>query len=117
MPFVSDPGDGLRRVAVALLRLRYADESFARITLEVGSEANEEDIWTRSREWFEDFNPLDRADWSVTQASLRIEFYPENEGGPAKVITVDLRRMVQTSRTCRAATRRSLRGTSYVGAS
>lgn len=91
MPFASDSGDGLRRVAVTLLRLRYADESFARITLEVGSEANEEDIWTRSRDWFEDFNPLGRADWSVTQASLRIEFYPENEGGPAKVITVDLR--------------------------
>jgi hypothetical protein len=91
MSFASDPGDGLRRVAVTLLRLRDADESFGRITLEVGSEADDEDIWTRSREWFEDFDPLAYSNWSVTQASLRIEFYPENEGGPAKVMTVDLR--------------------------
>ena len=39
MPFASDPGDRMRRVAVTLLRLRDADESFGRITLEVGSEA------------------------------------------------------------------------------
>jgi hypothetical protein len=91
MPFASDLGDGLRRVAVTLLRLRYAEESFARITLEVGGEADDEDIWTLSREWFEDFDPLAHANWSVTQASLRIEFYPENEGAPAKVMTVDLR--------------------------
>ena len=91
MPFASDPGDGVRRVAVTLLRLRDADDSFGRITLEVGSEADDEDIWTRSSEWFEDFDPLTYANWSVTQASLRIEFHPENEGGPAKVMTVDLR--------------------------
>lgn len=91
MPFASDPGDGVRRVAVILLRLRDADESFGRITLEVGSEADDEDIWTRSGEWFEDSDPLTYANWSVTQASLRIEFYPENEGGPAKAMTVDLR--------------------------
>jgi len=91
MPFASNPGDGLRRVAVTSLRLRHPDETFARITLEVGSEADDEDIWTRSREWFEDFDPLAFANWSVTQASMRIEFYPDNEGGPAKVITVDLR--------------------------
>ena len=58
MPFASDPSDGVRRVAVTLLRLRDADESFGRITLEVGSEADDEDIWTRSGEWFEDFDPL-----------------------------------------------------------
>lgn len=91
IPFASDPGDGVRRVAVILLRLRDADESFGRITLEVGSEADDEDIWTRSGEWFEDSDPLTYANWSVTQASLRIEFYPENEGGPAKAMTVDLR--------------------------
>ena len=91
MPFASDPGDGVRRVAVILLRLRDADESFGRITLEVGSEADDEDIWTRSGEWFEDFDPLAYANWSVTQASLRIEFHPEKDGGPAKVMTVDLR--------------------------
>ena len=91
MPFASDPADGVRRVAVILLRLRDADESFGRITLEVGSEADDEDIWTRSGEWFEDSDPLTYANWSVTQASLRVEFYPENEGGPAKAMTVDLR--------------------------
>ena len=91
MTFARDPGDGVRRVAVILLRLRDADESFGRITLEVGSEADDEDIWTRSGEWFEDFDPLTYANWSVTQASLRIEFHPEKEGGPAKVMTVDLR--------------------------
>jgi hypothetical protein len=91
MPFASDPGDGLRRVAVILLRLRDADESFGRITLEVGSEADDEDIWTRSGDWFEDSDPLLYANWFVTQASLMIEFYPENEGGPAKTMTVDLR--------------------------
>ena len=57
----------------------------------MGSEADDEDIWTRSGEWFEDSDPLTYANWSVTQASLRIEFYPENEGGPAKAMTVDLR--------------------------
>ena len=91
MPFASDPGDGLRRVAVTLLRLSDADGSFGRITLEVGSEADDDDIWTRSSEWFEDFDPLTYANWSVTQATLRIEFHPENEGGPPKVMTVDLR--------------------------
>ena len=50
-----------------------------------------EDIWTRSAEWFEDFDPLGYANWFVTQASLRIEFHPDNEGGRAKGITVDLR--------------------------
>jgi hypothetical protein len=91
MTFASDPGDGVRRVAVILLRLRDADEGFGRITLEVGGEADDEDIWTRSGEWFEDFDPLTYANWSVTQASLRIEFHPEKEGGPAKVMTVELR--------------------------
>jgi hypothetical protein len=58
MSFASDPGDGLRRVAVTLLRLGDTDGSFGRITLEVGSEADDEDIWTRSHEWFEDFDPV-----------------------------------------------------------
>lgn len=91
MPFASDPRDGMRRVTVAQLRLRDADESFGRITLEVGCEADDQDIWTRSSEWFEDSDPLIYANWSVTQASLRIEFHPEKEGGPPKVMTVDLR--------------------------
>ena len=91
MPFASDPGDGLRHVAVTLLRLSDADGSFGRITLEVGSGAEDDDIWTRTSEWFEDFDPLSYANWSVTRATLRIEFHPENEGGPAKVMTVDLR--------------------------
>ena len=91
MSFASDPRDGLRRVAVTLLRLNDTDGSFGRITLEVASEANDEDIWTRSGEWWEDFNPLTYSNWSVNQASLRIEFHPENESGPAKVMTVDLR--------------------------
>ena len=58
MPFDTEPSDGVRRVAVTLLRLRDADESFGRITLEVGDDADSEDIWTRSAEWFEDFDPL-----------------------------------------------------------
>jgi hypothetical protein len=90
-PFASDPNDGVRRVAVTLLRLRDADQSFGRVTLEVGSDAGDEDIWKRSGEWFEDSDPLTHANWSVTQANLRIEFYPEKEGGPAKAMTVDLR--------------------------
>ena len=66
MSFASDPRDGLRRVAVTLLRLSDADGSFGRITLEVGSEADDEDIWTRSGEWLEDFDPLTYSNWSVT---------------------------------------------------
>ncbi len=91
MPFASDPADGVRRVAVILLRLRDADESFGRITLEVGSEADDEDIWTRSREWFEDLDPLRLRNWAVTHATIRIEFHPDKEGGRAKVMSVDLR--------------------------
>jgi len=91
MSFASDRRDGLRRVAVTLLRLSDTDGSFGRITLEVGSEADDEDIWTRSREWFEDFDPLIYSNWSVNQASLSFEFHPENEGARATVITVDLR--------------------------
>jgi hypothetical protein len=91
MPFASHPSDGLRRVAVTLLRLGDAGGSFGRITLEVGSGADDDDVWTRSSEWFGDFDPLIYPNWSVTRASLRIEFYPENEGGPPKTITVDLR--------------------------
>jgi hypothetical protein len=91
MPFASEPGDGLQRLAVTLLRLSDADGSFGRIALEVGSGADDDDIWTRSGEWFEDFDPLTEANWSVTQATLRVEFHPENEKGSSKVMIVDLR--------------------------
>jgi hypothetical protein len=90
-PFATDPRDGVRSVAVILLRLRDLDESFGRITLEVGSAADDEDIWARSGEWFADSDPLTHANWSVTQASLRIEFLPDDEGGPTKAMTVELR--------------------------
>jgi hypothetical protein len=76
MSFASDPRDGLRRVAVTLLRLSDTDGSFGRITLQVGSGGDDEDIWSRSREWFEDFDPLAYSSWSVTQASLRVRVSP-----------------------------------------
>jgi hypothetical protein len=91
MPFDTDPGDGVRRVSVTLLRLRDADESFGRITLEVGGEGDSQDIWSRSSEWFEDFDPLMLTNWSVTQANLRVEFHAENDGGSEKAVTADLR--------------------------
>lgn len=91
MEFPTDQSDGVRSVIVSVLRLADIDGDFGRITLEIGGSSDDEDIWTRSGKWFGESNPLKRAGWFVTQARLRIEFYPDKEGGPIKNLSVDLR--------------------------
>jgi hypothetical protein len=89
MPFPTDPVDGVKSVEVTLLRLRDAAGRFGRVTIEVDGE--HADIHGTSAGWFGDFDPLRRPEWQVTQAKLKIVFYPEAKGRRAKTINVELR--------------------------
>jgi hypothetical protein len=89
MSFPTDPSDGIRSVEVTLLRLRDAAGRFCRVTLEVDGE--HADIHVDSAGCFGDFDPLQRPQWRVMQAKLRIAFHPEGHGKRAKAITVELR--------------------------
>jgi hypothetical protein len=90
MPFPTDPSDGIRSVEVTLLRLRNTAGGFGRVTIDV-DDAEHGDIHARSACWFGDSDLLRRPDWQVTQAKLKIAFYPEAKGKRAKTINVELR--------------------------
>jgi hypothetical protein len=89
MPFPTDPSDGIKSVEVRLLRLRDAAGRFCRVILEADGE--HADIHGDSAGCFGDFDPLQRPQWRVMQAKLRIAFHPEAHGKRAKAITVELR--------------------------
>jgi len=88
--FPTDPSDGIKSVEVTLLRLRNTAGGFGRVTIEI-DDAELGDIRARSACWFGDFDLLRRPDWQVTQAKLKIAFYPEAKGKRAKTINVELR--------------------------
>ena len=88
--FPTDPVDGVKSVEVTLLRLRDPAGGFGRVTIDV-DDAEHGDIHARSACWFGDSDLLRRPDWHVTQAKLKIAFYPEAEGKRAKTINVELR--------------------------
>ena len=88
--FPTDPVDGVKSVEVTLLRLRNTASGFGRVTIEADN-TEHGDIHARSTRWFGDFDLLQRPDWQVTQAKLKIVFYPEAEGKRAKTINVELR--------------------------
>ena len=88
--FPTDPVDGVKSVEVTLLRLRNTASGFGRVTIEI-DDAEHGDIHARSARWFGDFDLLRRPDWQVTQAKLKIAFYPEAKGKRAKTINVELR--------------------------
>jgi hypothetical protein len=83
MPFPTDPADGIKSVTVTLLRL-----SGARVTIETDEGT---DIHAASARWFGDGDPLQRSEWRVTQAKLRVAFHPEANGKREKAINVELR--------------------------
>ena len=88
--FPTDPVDGVKSVKVTLLRLRNTTGGFDRVTIET-DDAEHGDIHARSACWFGDSDLLRRPDWHVTQAKLKIAFYPEAKGKRAKTINVELR--------------------------
>jgi hypothetical protein len=87
MPFPTDPADGIKSVTVTLLRLSGIGR-FARVTIETDEGT---DIHAASARWFGDGDPLQRSEWRVTQAKLRIAFHPEANGKRGKAINVELR--------------------------
>jgi hypothetical protein len=88
IPFPTDPADGIKSVTVTELRLSHIGGRFGRITIETGENS---DIYAASAHWFGDGNPLQRFDWQVTGAKLRIVFHPEAGAKREKVIYVELR--------------------------
>jgi hypothetical protein len=60
------------------------------VTIEI-DDSEPPDIYAASGQWFGDADPLKRPDWRVTEAKLRIIFFPEAVGGRAKTITIELR--------------------------
>ena len=49
------------------------------------------DLHTRCADWFGDADPLQRFEWQVIQAKLRIVFQPELGSTRPKSVTIDLR--------------------------
>jgi hypothetical protein len=88
--FSTDPADGIKSVEVTLLRLRNAASQFGYVTIE-NDDTERGDIYAKSALWFGDTDPLRRPDWRVTQAKLKIVFYPEAAKKRAKTINVELR--------------------------
>jgi len=88
--FPTDPVDGVKSVEVTLLRLRNTAGGFGRVTIDV-DDTEHGDIHASSACWFGDSDLLRRPDWQVTQAKLKIAFYPEAKGKRAKTINVELR--------------------------
>jgi hypothetical protein len=88
--FPTDPVDRVKSVTVTLLRLRTSADHFGRVTIDIDG-VEHGDIQSRSACWFGDSDLLRRPDWQVTQANLKIAFYPEAKGKRAKTINVELR--------------------------
>jgi hypothetical protein len=88
--FSTDPVDRVKSVTVTLLRLRTSADHFGRVTIDIDG-VEHGDIQSRSACWFGDSDLLRRPDWQVTQANLKIAFYPEAKGKRAKTINVELR--------------------------
>jgi len=90
IPFPTRPIDGIKRVVVTLLRLSNIARGFERLTIEVDQD-EQTDIHTASARWFGDSDRLQRPEWRIIQAKLRINFYAEGQGKRGKTINVELR--------------------------
>jgi hypothetical protein len=90
IPFPTDAKDGIRNVAVTRLALAPASGSYGRVTVEVGKTSTET-IHASSERWFGHAEPIGRLEWRIVQATLRIAFHPEVDGGREKVVNVTLR--------------------------
>jgi hypothetical protein len=88
--FPTDAADGIKTVKTFLLRLASQGSQNGTISVETDP-ANRTDLHTSSAEWFGDADPLQRFEWQVIQAKLRIVFQPEPGGSREKSVTIDLR--------------------------
>jgi hypothetical protein len=88
--FPTDPGDGVKSVRIVLLRLRNMVGGYGRVTIEM-DDSEKADIHAVSAMWFGDSDPLQRPEWRVIVANLKIVFFPEKPGRRDKTITVELR--------------------------
>lgn len=88
--FPTDPSDGVKSVRIALLRLRNMAAGYGRVTIET-DDSEHTDIHAVSATWFGDSDPLQRPEWRVILAKLKIVFFAENPGRRDKTITVELR--------------------------
>jgi hypothetical protein len=89
MEFPTDPADGVKSVRVTLLRLRNMVGGYGRVTIEI-DDSDRIDIYAASAAWFGDSDPLQRPEWRVIVANLKIVF-AETPGRRDKTITVELR--------------------------
>jgi hypothetical protein len=90
MEFPTDSGDGIKSVRITLLRLRNMVDGRGRVTIEI-EDSERTDIHAISERWFGDSDPLQRSEWRVKVANLKITFAGEKAGARDKTITVELR--------------------------
>ncbi len=88
--FPTDAADGIKTVKTFLLRLASQSSQNGTISVETDP-ADRTDLHTSSAEWFGDADPLQRFEWQVIQAKLRIVFQPEVGSTRQKSVTIDLR--------------------------
>ena len=87
--FETDTVDGIKTVKVFLLRLASVS-GIGRVTIEIDP-SDQTDIYRTSEQWFGEADPLQRPEWQVTQAKLRIVFHPEPGSTRDKNVTIDFR--------------------------
>jgi hypothetical protein len=90
IPFPTDQADGIETVRVTRLGLAPANEGYGRLTIEI-AKTSEEPIHSVSKRWLGWAEPIERIEWRVVQATLRIAFHPEAGGGRGKIVNVNLR--------------------------
>jgi hypothetical protein len=90
IPFPTDHADGIETVRVTRLGLTPANEGYGRLTIEI-AKTSEEPIHSVSKRWFGWAEPIERVEWRVIQATLRIAFHPEAGAGRGKIVNVSLR--------------------------
>jgi hypothetical protein len=90
IPFPTDQTDGIETVRVTRLGLAPAHEGYGRLTIEI-AKTSEEPIHSVSKRWLGWAEPIERVEWRVVQATLRIAFHPEAGAGRGKIVNVSLR--------------------------
>lgn len=88
--FAFEPSDDLKEVKLTLLKLHGDEAGHARVTLELGPEADI-DIWTAADAWFAEMNPLRITGWRVRQAHIKVGFHKAPGERRDKTIKIDLR--------------------------
>jgi hypothetical protein len=90
IPFPTDQADGIETVRVTRLGLAPQNESYGRLTIEI-AKTSEEPIHSVSKRWLGWAEPIERFDWRVVDANLRIAFHPESGSGRGKIVNISLR--------------------------